>query len=88
MNKDVFQTPAENLKKQQFLKSVGVLNEHINKTFEHPKDIASACKSFALTPMPQPANLDAEMKSHMRRGDRMEANLRAIFLSSGASAAL
>jgi hypothetical protein len=94
MNKNVFQTPAENVNKQQFLKTVGVLNQHINKTFEHPKDVASACESFTVTVIPQPASLspivcatdmgakmiwETEMKSFMKRRDKMESNLRAIF---------
>jgi hypothetical protein len=94
MNKNVFQTPAENINKQQFLKTVGALNEHINKTFEHPKDVASLCKSFVLTVIPQSPNLspivcttdmgakmiwETKMKSFMNRKEKMESNLRAIF---------
>jgi hypothetical protein len=31
--------------KQQFPKTIGVLEEHINETFAYPQDVASVCKS-------------------------------------------
>jgi hypothetical protein len=46
MKGNVFQCHGENIDKQQFLKTVGVLEEHINKTFVYPQDVASVCKSF------------------------------------------
>jgi hypothetical protein len=36
---------------------VGVLGEHINKTFTYPQDVASICKSFKIMPLVQPPNL-------------------------------
>jgi hypothetical protein len=58
MKGNVFQCHGENTDKQQFLKSVGVLGEHINKTFTYPQDIASVlCKSFKILKLVQPKNL-------------------------------
>ena len=57
MKGNVFQCHGESASKQQFLKSVGVLEEHINKTFDYPGDIASVCKTFQITKIPIPANL-------------------------------
>jgi hypothetical protein len=36
MKGNVFQCHGESTNKQQFLKTVGVLDEHINKTFSYP----------------------------------------------------
>ena len=58
MNKNVFQCHGEQNSKQQFLKTVGVLEEHINKTFDYPQDVASVCKDFAVTPLIMPPQLD------------------------------
>ena len=60
MKGNVFQSHGENKDKQQFLKSVGVLEEYINKTFTYPQDVASVCTLFELTTLTQPANLTAE----------------------------
>jgi hypothetical protein len=58
MKGNVFQCHSESTSKQQFLKTVGVLEEHINKTFDYPQDVASVCKSFAVVPLTMPDNLD------------------------------
>jgi hypothetical protein len=57
---NVFQCHGESINKQQFLKTVGVLEEHINKTFTYPQDVASVCKSFEITKLKQPDNLTKE----------------------------
>ena len=57
MKGNVFQCHVEKTNTQQFLRTVGVLDEHVNKTFEFPQDLASVCKSFAVTKIVQPANL-------------------------------
>ncbi len=94
MKGNVFQCHGESTSKQQFLKTVGVLEEHINKTFDYPQDVASVCKSFAVVLLTMPANLDkttyendmgrrmiweTTMKAYMKRTDKLESNLRAIF---------
>jgi hypothetical protein len=73
---------------------VGVLEEHINKTFDYLQVVASLCKSFAVVPLTMPANLDkatydadigrhiiweTSMKACMRRTKKIESNLRAIY---------
>jgi hypothetical protein len=58
MKGNVFQCHGKSTSEQQFLKTVSVLEEHINKTFDYPKDIASVCKSFAVMPLTMPDNLD------------------------------
>jgi hypothetical protein len=78
---------------QQHLKTVGVLEEHINKTFSCPRDVASVCKSFEIAQLVQPANLTKEehdtdmgkkmiwetpMKNYMKCKDLMESNTIAI----------
>jgi hypothetical protein len=60
MKGNVFQCHGENTDKQQFLKTVGVLEEHVNKTFTYPQDVASVCKSFKIVALVQPANLSKE----------------------------
>jgi hypothetical protein len=94
MKGNVFQCHGESANKQQFLKTVGVLEEHINKTFEYPQDVASVCKTFEVVKLTVPANLDAAvystdmaqrmiwettMKTYMKRTDKMEGNLRGIY---------
>jgi hypothetical protein len=94
MKNNVFQCHGENNSTQQFMKTVGVLEEHINKTFDYPQDVASVCKTFTLTTLNIPANLektvyetdmakrmiwDTNMKTYMKRVDKMESNLRAIY---------
>jgi hypothetical protein len=57
MKGNVFQCHGKSNSKQQFLKTVGVLKEHINKMFTYPQDVASVCKSFELSTLTQPPNL-------------------------------
>jgi hypothetical protein len=94
MKGNVFQCHGENTDKQQFLKSVVVLGEHINKTFTYPQDIASVCKSFEIAKLVQPKNLpkkeyeegmgkkmtwETYMKTYMKRKDLLESNSRAVY---------
>jgi hypothetical protein len=95
MKGNVFQCHGESTDKQQFLKTVGVLEEHINKTFTYPQNVASVCKSFEIIPLVQPANLsktdyesdmgkkmtgETSMKTYRKRiMDLMESNTRAIY---------
>ena len=94
MKGNVFQCHGETPDKQQFTKTLGVLEEHINKTFSYPKDVASICKTFAMTPPEQPKNLEkkvyeedmgaklmweTKMKTYMKRLESVEANSRAIY---------
>jgi hypothetical protein len=94
MKNNVFQCHGENTDKQQFPKTVGVLEGHINKTFSYPQDVASACRYFEIVPLVQPENLTKEeynedmgkkmmwetsMKMYMKRTDLMESNSRAIY---------
>jgi hypothetical protein len=94
MKGNVFQCHGENTNKQQFLKTIGVLDEHINKTFTYPQDIASICKTFTIMPLVQPANLTKQeyegdmgkkmiwkmlMKTYMKRIDMLESNQRSIY---------
>jgi hypothetical protein len=66
MRGNVFQCHGEHTDKQQFIKTVGVLEEHINKTCTYPQDIASLCKNFGLTTLVQPPNLtEDEYKKDM-----------------------
>jgi hypothetical protein len=90
----VFQCHGKNADKGQFLKTVGVLEEHINKTFTYPQDLASVCKSLKIEPLVQPPNLSKEdyeqdmgkkmmwemsMKTYMKRKDLLESSIRAIY---------
>jgi tartrate dehydratase beta subunit/fumarate hydratase class I family protein len=93
MKGHVFQSHGENTDKQQFTKTVGMLEEHINKTFMFPQDVASICKSFEKIALVQPKNLtkteyedlgkkfmwEIKMKDYMKRLDVMESNTRAIY---------
>jgi hypothetical protein len=94
MKGNVFQCHGESTSKQQFLKTVGVLEEHINKTFDYPQDIASVCKSFAVVPLTMPDNLDkatydtdmgrrmiweTSINAYMRRTKKMSSKLCAIY---------
>jgi hypothetical protein len=94
MKGNVFQCHGENKNKQQFLKTVGVLEEHVNKTFTYPQDVASVCKSIEIVALVQPPNLSKEvyegdmgkqmicetsMKTYMKRVDLLESNPRAIY---------
>jgi hypothetical protein len=93
MNGNVFQCYGESTGKQQFLKTVGVLGEHITKTFTYPQDVASVRKSFKIMPLVQPAELsdddykkmgkkmiwEASMKTYRKRVVFLEGNTRAIY---------
>jgi hypothetical protein len=94
MKGNVFQCHGENTDKQQFLKTVGVLEGHVNKTFTYPQDVASVCKSFEIVELVHPTNLSKEeyegdmgkkiiwetsMKTYMKRVDLLESNTRAIY---------
>jgi hypothetical protein len=74
--------------------TVGVLEEHLNKTFTYPQDLTLICKLFTITPPVQPPNPSKEdyegdmgkkmmwetsMKSYMKRTDLLESNTRAIY---------
>jgi hypothetical protein len=89
-----FSVPWQNLNKQQFLKTVGVLEEHIDKTFEYPQDIASVCKKSVIVPLVKPPNLtkqdyedgmgkrmiwESQMKTYMKRTDMMVSNIQGIY---------
>jgi hypothetical protein len=95
MKGNVFQCHGESISKQQFLKTVGVLEEHINKTFTYPQDVASVCKNFEITKLKQPDNLtkteyeedmgkkmmwETAIKSYMKRTEMMESNIRGIYM--------
>jgi hypothetical protein len=61
MNGNVFQCHGKSTDKQQLLKSMGVLGEHINKTFTYPQYVVSVCKSFKIVPpVQQPADLSED----------------------------
>jgi hypothetical protein len=60
MKGNVFQCHGESTNKQQFLKTIGVLDEHINKTVSYPQDIASICRTFKVVKLTQPTNLTKE----------------------------
>ena len=94
MKGNVFQCHGENANKQQFTKTVGVLNEHINKTFTFPEDVASVCQSFTVVLPVQPSNLtkkeyeedmgklliwQTRMKTYLKRVDMQESNTRSIY---------
>jgi hypothetical protein len=94
MNGNVFQCHGEKVDRQQFTKTVKALEEHINKTFEFPKDIAPICTIFNLPTLSPPPNLTAEeyktdmakkmiwetkMKTYLKRVDIQESNQRTIY---------
>ena len=60
MNGNVFQCHGEKVDRQQFIKTVKALEEHINKTFEFPQDIAPMCTNYAWPTMSPQPNLSAE----------------------------
>ena len=83
----MFQCRGENTDKQQFLKTLGVVEEHINKTFTYPQDVAPVCRSFKFAKLEQPANLtkleftdgmgkkmmwEMDMKTFMKRRDLLK----------------
>ena len=94
MKGNVFQCHGESVNRQQFLKTVGVLEEYVNKTFTYSQDVASVCKSFTVDTLTQPSNLSKDdyekdmgmrmiwetgMKTYMKRLDKQESNLRSIY---------
>jgi hypothetical protein len=94
MKGNVFQCHGESASKQQFLKTVGVLEEHINKTFEYPQDVASICKKLETAEIKIPETItkleyesdmskkmiwETSMKSYMKRLEKLESNMRAIY---------
>ena len=94
MKGHVFQCHGENTDKQQFTKTVGVLEEYINKTLTYPQDVATICTDFELATIKQPErptekeykedmfvrlNYDGKMKKFMKREDQLESNVRAIY---------
>ena len=87
MKANVFQCYGETTDRQQFTKTLGVLNEYINKSFTYPQDVASVCTSFKLTPPVQPKDLtddeyvnnktkktiwETQVKSHVKRLETLE----------------
>jgi hypothetical protein len=69
MNGNVFQCHGESTDKHHFLKTIGVLGEHINKTFTYPQTVASVCKSFKAVPIVQPADLSED--DYKKMGKKM-----------------
>jgi hypothetical protein len=71
-----------------------VLEEHINKTFTYPQEVASVCKSFDLVKLQPPPNLtkadykedmgknmmwETTMKPNMKGTEMMESDVRGIY---------
>ena len=93
MKGNVFQCHGENPDKGQFAKTVGVLEEHINKTFKYPEDIAPMCKTFAIKDVEKPEDLtndegksasmvfvwNEEMKNYLKRRNALQSNKRAVY---------
>jgi hypothetical protein len=94
MKDNVFQCHGETKEKHQFQKTVGVLEEHINKTFLYPQDIAMVCKTLAIPELVQPDNIskddylndmgkkmmwEVSMKSFMKRRELLESNRRGVY---------
>ena len=94
MKGNVFQCPGENTDKQQFLKTVGVLKEHIEKTFKFPQDVATICTTHEIGEVKMPATItkkeyeedmskkmlwEIDMKTYKKRVDELESNKRAIY---------
>jgi hypothetical protein len=94
MNGNVFQCHGEKVDRHQFTKTVKALEEHINKTFEFPQDIAPICTIFNLPTLSPPPNLteaeyttnmakemiwDTKIKTYLKRIDIQESNQRAIY---------
>ncbi len=103
MNGNVFQCHGEKVDRQQFIKTVKALEEHINKTFEFPQDIALICTNFSLPTLSPPPNLSAEeykndmakkmiwetkMKTYLKGSTRKRATSAPSTPSRGAKAAL
>ena len=94
MKGNVFQCHGETTDKQQFIKTVGVLEEHINKTFTNPETIAPMCKTFVIPTIKRPKNLTKteyeddmvkreiwknEIKTYMKKLETLEGNKRAAY---------
>ena len=62
MKANVFQCHGETSDKQQFIKTVGVLNEYINKTLPYPEDLASICLEFQSKDPEKPIALTDEQE--------------------------
>jgi hypothetical protein len=90
MKGNIFQCHGESASKQQFLKTVGVLEEHINKPFEYPQDVASICKKLETAEIARTKTItkdeyehdmskkmmwETSMKSYMKRLDKLESNM-------------
>lgn len=97
MNDNVFQCYGETTDRQQFTKTLGVLAEHIKKTFTFPLDIASICKTFKINTLMQPVNLlddefadigknmiwEMQIQSYFKRIELLESNSRAVYAIVG-----
>jgi hypothetical protein len=59
-----------------------VLEEHINKTFTYPQDVASICKTFVIVALVQPANLTDEQYKDMGKKIRFLKTDTVDWLSS------
>jgi len=94
MNGHVFQCHGETTDKKQFLKTVQMLADHVNKTFDYPQDVISMCKppyslqAISLPREPTEAEMqvaskrfiwESEMKMYMNRKLKQESNRLALF---------
>jgi hypothetical protein len=86
---------SEHTDKQQFPRTLGVLEEYINKTVSYPQDVASICTTFAFTPPTRPTiskeayddetdvsqkmEFNAKLKTYMKRVEAIEGNSRIIY---------
>ena len=68
MKDNVFQCYSESSSKQQFTKTMEVLEGYIKKNMNFPKDIASLCKKYTLDGILDPKDLtDEEKKSDAKK---------------------
>jgi hypothetical protein len=93
MKNNVFQCHGETTDKQQFNKTLGVLQEYINKEFTFPEDVARICDDYTVPAMVVPSALTADefkdeslkyiwkkdMDTYMKRRDEQKTNLRKIY---------
>jgi hypothetical protein len=85
---------GESASKQQFLKTIGVPEEHINKTLEYPQDVASICKKLETAEIAMPATItkdeydnnmskkmiwEMSMKSSIKRLEKLESNMPIVW---------
>ena len=70
-----------------------MLEQHINKTFTYPEDIAPICRTFVIVKPVQPKNLEEEeykdmgkemmwemaMKNYMKQLDLLASNTQAVW---------